>query len=124
MIHRKLVLVSCALGALTILPAGAASVKRASKAAPSYQFNQTSPATPAPSASSSDNSGYTAAPVPNRDAFGPQASRNNGARFSPDLFAAQDFNKGDGYLNGSTVGAEQRAHLKPTPGFRLDMPLQ
>ncbi|MBV8093623.1 MAG: hypothetical protein JOY71_21540 [Acetobacteraceae bacterium] len=122
MIHRKLIAVTGALTAFATLQVAAAPTRRTAYQAPSFQFDQTTPRTPG--TGSGDQSGYTAAPVPDRDARGPQASTDNGARFSPDLLTTRDFNKGDGYLNGSTVQAEQSRHFKPAPGFRLDMPLQ
>jgi len=74
------------------------------------------PATPPP---------YTAAPVPNLDAYAPAPTpESNDPQFSPQFFHQKDYYTGQGYTPGSSIYGEQVRKQGPMGGINLKVPLQ
>ncbi len=64
------------------------------------------------------------APVPDNSLSAPIEQTPDGARLRPDFFNQKAYNKGQGYVPGSTIEGQQEQRLKPIPGINFKMPLQ
>lgn len=100
-----------------LLLTAAAPKSRMSDLGTDYSFSRPAPAPP-------PGRSYAPAPMPNRDLSAPQASASNDPQFGPSLFLPREQFRGDGFSPGSTAQSEQERRLKPTPGFRLSVPVQ
>lgn len=68
--------------------------------------------------------GYSAAPTPDQDAFGPRARASNQTSVGPGLFTRRDQYRGEGLSPSSSAQVEQERRVKPGAGIKLSVPLQ
>jgi hypothetical protein len=68
---------------------------------------------------------YTAAPVPNIDAYAPAPTpQSNDPHLSPQFFHQKDYYTGQGYTPGSSIYGEQQRKQGPMGGINLKVPLE
>lgn len=68
---------------------------------------------------------YTAAPVPNADAYAPAPTpQSDDPQLSPEFFHQKDYYTGQGYTPGSSIYGEQVRRQGPMGGINLKVPLQ
>lgn len=89
---------------------------------PSYPFTAVAP-TPAPTRPRTPGPVYEPAPLPNRNIGPPSRVESDGPEISPSLFNRRDQFRGDSFGKGDSEQSTQDRNLKPSPGFRLRMPL-
>jgi hypothetical protein len=69
--------------------------------------------------------GFTAAPTPNMDNWGPPpAKRSKDTSVTPGIFTRKDQRRGDGYAYASSAQIEEDRRALPGAGINLSMPLQ
>ncbi len=87
---------------------------------PNYPFAAQAPA---PSRPRQPGPVYEPAPLPNPDIRAPQRAESNGPEISPSLFNRRDQFRGGSFSRGESAQSEQDRNLRPSPGFKLRMPL-
>jgi hypothetical protein len=89
---------------------------------PSYPFTARAPAPP-PASSRPPGPVYEPAPLPNPNIAPPTRADSGGPEISPSLFNRSDQFRGDSFTKGDSAQSTQDRNLRPSPGFRLRMPL-
>jgi hypothetical protein len=68
------------------------------------------------------------APTPDRDAAPPSTPPSEGTRIVPRLVRvptyANDFDRSEGYINGSRLQQDSDRRIAPSPGFDLQIPIK